>query len=342
MSRKLTTEEFIKRAREVHGDKYDYFKVKYVNSQTKIEIICPEHGKFYQTPNNHLKGKGCPKCNGGIFLGCDDFVQKAKKVHRDRYDYSRVEYINSKTKVCIICPEHGEFWQTPDKHLQGDGCPECAGNKLLTCENFVKKAILIHSDKYDYSFVDYVNYKTKVKIVCPEHGPFWQKPANHLQGCGCPECGKKVSLEQVKKGFNTRKQNGTLNSSRLQEMLEFFLFDEFKNDVVSEYNQDKRYPFNCDFYIKSLDLFIELNGFWTHGEHWFDETNSDDIEQLERWKEKKSKFYDNAIETWTQRDVKKREYARKNNLNYVVFWGDCKQDISQWFDGGCPVRQDWK
>ena len=194
MSRKLTTEEFIKRAREVHGDKYDYFKVKYVNSQTKIEIICPEHGKFYQTPNNHLKGKGCPKCNGGIFLGCDDFVQKAKKVHRDRYDYSRVEYINSKTKVCIICPEHGEFWQTPDKHLQGDGCPECAGNKLLTCENFVKKAILIHSDKYDYSFVDYVNYKTKVKIVCPEHGPFWQKPANHLQGCGCPECGKKVSI----------------------------------------------------------------------------------------------------------------------------------------------------
>ena len=116
----------------------------------------------------------------------EKFIEKAKAIHGDRYDYSKVEYSNNRTKVCIICPVHGEFWQTPHTHLQGCGCPACYGTKKRTKEEFVEEARKIHGDRYDYSRVEYINNKTPVCIICPEHGEFWQKPENHLvakQGC---------------------------------------------------------------------------------------------------------------------------------------------------------------
>ena len=111
-----------------------------------------------------------------------NFIEKAKAVHGDKYDYSKVEYVKAKEKVCIICQEHGEFWQTPNNHLRGEGCPFCYGSKKLTTEEFISKAKQIHGNKYDYSNVNYVNKYTKVCIICPEHGEFWQKPSNHLKG----------------------------------------------------------------------------------------------------------------------------------------------------------------
>jgi uncharacterized protein YggL (DUF469 family) len=184
----LTTEQFIEKAQKVHGMKYDYSKVDYVNAKTKICIICPVHGEFYQAPSHHLEGCGCPKC-------CiekkkkttEQFIKEAIEKHGYKYDYSKVEYIDANTKVCIICPEHGEFYQAPIKHLLGHGCPECGENKKTT-EQFIKEAIEKHGNKYDYSKVDYVNNKTKVCIICPEHGEFWQDPNSHLSGCGCPKC----------------------------------------------------------------------------------------------------------------------------------------------------------
>ena len=130
-----TTEDFIKKAKIIHGDKYDYSKVEYINSTTNVCIICPEHGEFWQTPSNHLMQHGCPKC---AFIKNKDvnrsnvknFIEKAKDVHGNRYDYSKVEYVNSKTKVCIICHKHGEFWQTPHLHLNGCGCPNCQQSRL--------------------------------------------------------------------------------------------------------------------------------------------------------------------------------------------------------------------
>lgn len=123
-------EQFIEEAKQVHGDKYDYSKVDYTNSKTKVCIICPTHGEFWQTPNKHLNGKqGCPKCSGKNKT-TKDAIECFKKVHKDDYIYDKVEYKNNRTKVCIICPEHGEFWQTPDKHLQGEGCPICKSSKL--------------------------------------------------------------------------------------------------------------------------------------------------------------------------------------------------------------------
>ena len=132
MPKKLTQEDFIKRAKQVHGDKYDYSKVEYVNSYTKVCIICPEHGEFWQTPLSHLYGggHGCIDCVNKRPHNKETFIKKSKEIHGDKYDYSKVDNINNKTKVCIICPEHGEFWQTPHSHLQGQGCPYCNFSKL--------------------------------------------------------------------------------------------------------------------------------------------------------------------------------------------------------------------
>lgn len=121
-NKKLTTEEFIKKAREVHGNKYDYSKVIYNGLHKKVCIVCPEHGEFWQEAGSHLKGRGCPICwykkNGNSCRkSLEVFIEQARKIHGDKYDYSKVKYINSFTKVCIICPEHGEFWQTPVHHL---------------------------------------------------------------------------------------------------------------------------------------------------------------------------------------------------------------------------------
>lgn len=124
----MTTEEFVARARDVHGDRYDYSKAEYVNLKTPVCIICKKHGEFLQKPNGHLLGRGCQQC-GDNRLTTEEFVARAREVHGDRYDYSKVEYINLVTKVTIICPEHGEFTQKPSVHLDGCGCPNCANIK---------------------------------------------------------------------------------------------------------------------------------------------------------------------------------------------------------------------
>ena len=186
--KKLTKEIFINESKEIHGDKYDYSKVEYVNNSTKVCINCPEHGEFWQRPNDHLKGHGCPMCGGVKKLTTESFIEKSKLIHGDRYDYSKVNYVGNKIKVCIICPEHGEFWQIPNGHLNGQGCPNCVKNKKLTLESFIDKAKVIHQNKYDYSKVEYKNTTTKVCIICPEHGEFWQRPSDHLKGHGCQMC----------------------------------------------------------------------------------------------------------------------------------------------------------
>lgn len=196
--KKLTKEEFITRAKEVHGDKYDYSKVRYVNSQIKVCIICPEHGEFWQKPNKHLRGRGCRKCADletakRLSSTTEKFVACAREIHGDKYDYSKVEYKDSKTKVCIICPEHGEFKQRPNSHLRGCGCLKCSGSVKSTTKDFIKKAREVHGDKYDYSKVEYKSNKAKICIICPEHGQFWQTPSDHLRGSGCPICNRGFS-----------------------------------------------------------------------------------------------------------------------------------------------------
>lgn len=200
-----TTESFIVKAKRVHGDKYDYSKVNYINSKTEVEIICPKHGSFIQKPNYHLNGEGCPKCgkessNNKLRMSKELFIEKANKKHKWKYDYSKVNYINSKIDVEITCPIHGPFKQKPVLHLKGCGCCECGkiANSFFKRERasdeFINKAKKIHGNKYDYSKVEYVDVLTDVCIICPTHGEFRQTPRDHLSGCGCQKCG----IESVK------------------------------------------------------------------------------------------------------------------------------------------------
>jgi hypothetical protein len=190
MPRAKTTEQFIRDAIKVHGDRYDYSNVLYVSTHTKIIIICKQHGEYKQEPASHLSKNGCPKCARNIKKTTKEFIQDAIKVHGDRYDYSNVKYVNNRTKIMIICKIHGKFEQCPDHHiLRKHGCPKCGGSMKKTTEQFIQDAVKVHGDRYDYSDVKYVNDKTKVTISCRIHGSFIQIPSDHLQMKGCMKCG---------------------------------------------------------------------------------------------------------------------------------------------------------
>jgi hypothetical protein len=224
---KKTTESFIQTAREIHGDEYSYEKVNYINNKTKVVITCETHGDFVQTPSNHIGLKqGCGKCGGTSKLTSEDFIEKAKQIHGDKYHYDKVKYINNRTKVIITCPIHGNFEQSPNSHIDGNGCLKCSGAKKLSKEEFVEKAKQIHGEKYNYDKVKYINNRTKVIIICPIHGDFEQSPTGHLQqGQGCSSCSgkKKKTTEKFiqdaikihEKKFSYEKVNYINNSTKV-------------------------------------------------------------------------------------------------------------------------------
>jgi hypothetical protein len=186
---KTTCLEFIKKARETHNNKYDYSNVDYQHSHKKIKIICPVHGEFEQLPSNHLTGSGCLSCGILSITGNkDDFINKATLVHDNKYDYSKVNYVTNRKNIIIICPVHGEFHQTPYKHLNTQGCSKCSGNRKSDTLTFIEKAKTKHNNKYDYSKVNYENNHIKVTIICEKHGEFKQVPNSHLNGHGCNKC----------------------------------------------------------------------------------------------------------------------------------------------------------
>lgn len=245
MLRKITNEEFINRAKEVHGNTYDYSKVEYTKMHEKVCIICLKHGEFWQTPHNHLKGQKCPKCanvtRGDAFRdNKDEFIRKAKEVHGNKYDYSKVNYINNRTKVCIICPKHGEFWQVPYSHLKGFGC------KLCNCEvydtsSFIVKAKETYGNAFDYSKVKYEHSKEKVSIICPKHGEFYITPNNFLRGHSCPIC----------------------KQSKLEDEIRTFLeFNKIKFEGQRRFNWLGLKK--LDFYLPELNISIECQG----GQHF--------------------------------------------------------------------------
>lgn len=120
------TDDFVSRSKKIHGDRYDYTLVNYINNKISVDIICKTHGRFKQSPQNHLKGQNCPKCvcNRKVFTN-DDFINVSNKIYRNKYNYSKFDYIDSHTPSIIICPHHGEYLKKPNKHLNGQGCPEC-------------------------------------------------------------------------------------------------------------------------------------------------------------------------------------------------------------------------
>jgi len=232
---KLTTEIFIKKSIETHGDEYDYSLVNYKNINTRLKIICKKHGVFEQIPSRHLSGGKCPTCDNKL----NKFIIKSNEIHDCKYDYSLVYFINNKTKIRIICKEHGIFEQIPNNHLSGNGCPKCCGMNKTT-EDFINESVKIHGDKYDYSLSNYIGAFNKIKIICKKHGIFEQTSSNHLSGRGCSIC------------------NNSKGEIKIREFLEKYkiLFEKQKKFKNCKYKN----KLSFDFYLPDHNMCIEYDG----------------------------------------------------------------------------------
>lgn len=250
--KKLTTKKFIEKSKKIHGNKYDYSKTIYRGAHIKVKIICPIHGEFFQTASNHINTKcACPNCANikrslAHSRSILEYINLAKKVHRNKYDYSKVLYKSAHKKIIIICPIHGKFLQSPNNHLKGCGCQKCR-NILLskrqtsTTDAFIRKANLIHNHYYDYSLVKYKTAIKKVKIICPEHGVFLQTPNAHLNGSGCPR-------HHLSKG--ELKIINWLTKNNIK-----FISQKSFNDLIG-----KNRKLYFDFYLPRYGLLIEYDG----------------------------------------------------------------------------------
>ena len=404
-SKKLTTDEFIEKAKKVHGDKYDYSEVEYINTSTKVKIICPIHGPFWQSPNKHLNKRGCKQC----FLdrkrnSIEDILNRFHQIHGDKYDYSNFVYKALDVHSEIICPKHGSFWQTPCSHFK-HGCPKCGKEKQLATmrekygsdnlfgtDSFRKLSLKKYGTPYPLQsdsikekvkknniekygsewFMSTAEFKEKARSTINnlygvdnvfqseeikdkikqsliekygvDHPSKSQEIKNRIKEKNLLNLGVEWPLQSkdvVKKVIDSKKKNKTISSSSLEDALHLLLLQNFSTDDVERHdNSHSRYPFSCDFYIKSRDLFLELNAHWTHGFHWFNPDSEEDQKRLNHLKDNldSSKFYQSAYQVWTQADQKKKQYAKDNNLNYVVLWN--KQDIDDWFALDCPDGHD--
>ena len=248
---KKTKEDALKDFESIHGDFYNYDEFEYKSAFKKSVIICPKHGRFLQNYNNHFHcKKGCPKCGseraGSIRKGSrESFIKNAIKVHGDRYSYDNLIYTGGHDLVTITCKKHGDVEVTASNHLRGHHCPYCSGRKF-SLEDFLQKAKDIHGDKYDYKHVE-SDYSRKIKIVCPEHGEFYQDMHGHLAGNVCPKCSK--------------------NHSKGEEELYKFVLTNFDKDSLNKFRGISDVT-ELDVYSPSKKIGIEFNGIHWHSERY--------------------------------------------------------------------------
>lgn len=254
----MDKELFVRKANIVHNYFYKYDNFEYVNKKTKGLIYCPTHKLYFnQSPEKHLMGHGCPKCRyeksaKSKTKTTEMFITQAKELFGDIYDYHKTLYERDNKKVCIICPKHGEFWQTPSNHLQGQGCPKCGRDRTsissrITFEDFVEYANKIHGNKYRYIKDSYTKASDNVSIICPIHGIFVQKGTNHT--ClhqGCPKCSNQQSLDENE--------------------IYHFIKDELCITDALQRVRNIIHPYELDIYIPSKKIAIEYNGLIWHSE----------------------------------------------------------------------------
>jgi G:T-mismatch repair DNA endonuclease (very short patch repair protein) len=252
--RKLTTAQFISRAREIHGNKYDYSNSDYLGNLDTIFIRCQKHGDFSQRAGAHLLGTGCPKCAG--HMSTEDFIKRAKQIHGDLFDYTNTKYTQIRKTVHIECRVHGRFSQRPDVHLKGSGCSQCTSKSRSYKEssNFIKASTKIHKGIYLYDTVDYRNAHTNVVIKCRIHGEFKQTPSNHLSGKGCQKCGAIKAKQFSNKAIRWIEQEA--KSRRMKNVQHALNGGEF---VIPETT------IRADGYHKSTKTIFEFHGDCWHG-----------------------------------------------------------------------------
>ena len=190
--------EFEKLGKQIHNNKYVYHLESFAKMSAPTTITCPTHGNFSQIAESHIWAKqGCPKCaderkKGKYKYSREEIVEMCKKVHGDKYIYDDIIFQGMKSKILNIkCPKHGYFDQIAYDHIRGFGCEKCKfENQIMTKDEFIEKATKVHNSFYSYDKekIVFVNTNIKIPIICPIHGEFWQRPANHLLGVGCPYC----------------------------------------------------------------------------------------------------------------------------------------------------------
>ncbi len=310
---KLNKNNFIPRALEIHNGKYSYTKTVYVKAKEKVIITCPIHGDFEQRPQDHiLKKCGCPKCKAEKTIQVhsynnDIFLEKAKKVHGDKFDYSKVNYVRYDKPVTIICPIHGEFQQAPKVHYEGSGCPKCGrikanNSESLSIQDFIERSNKIHGNKYNYSKSLYTGNNDKVIIICPKHGEFTQTPANHMMGQGCPKC--------VNKG------QYALYEKLIKTFPKLDILYEVNNRIVSWLDLQR-----FDIYIPSLNIAIEYDGIqhYIPVEHFGGELGLKQTQERDKLKEQKCK--ENGCKLFRL----KYDYTNKDYLELCSLIKECKK-----------------
>lgn len=254
MPAKLDQAGFVERSKAKHGDRYDYSAARYANNESVIEIRCPEHGPFMQRARNHMLGRGCPACKAeSTSTRCRDsretFIEKARAIHGDAYDYSKVDYSASGAKVEIICPAHGPFWQRPNSHLNRKaGCPRCAG-KFMSTSEFIEKARSVHGDTYGYANTEYRLIKDRVVITCQTHGDFEQTAEAHLIGRGCRFCWYESTTSQ--------------GENELADWIASLGLEVRRNDRTALHN-----GMEIDIFVPSVRAGIEFNGCYWHSDRF--------------------------------------------------------------------------
>lgn len=239
--------QYIGKVSILYNNYYNYSKVDFNNARDIITIICPKHGDVNLTAISHLNGCGCNKCSKEKMANTHKsklfkLLDIAKQIHGDKYNYDKVEYINSDIPVSIICPIHGEFKQLMKNHLSGSECHMChrERSRLIQAmgkDKFIQIANERHNFKYKYDNVVYINNKTPVSITCKEHGDFLARPDNHLQSLvGCPKCRKSIGEKKVMEILNILKIN-----------------------YIYEYTFPNT-KFRYDFYLPDLKIVIEYDG----------------------------------------------------------------------------------
>lgn len=249
------TKSFIHRARSIHGDKYSYLKSDYTGTHNNVIITCAKHGDFEMRPSNHLSNKqGCVKCRNEKFRvdyrrDGELFFIECKKVHKDFYDYSKSIYLNNKTDIEIGCPIHGFFWQEPNGHRMGRGCPKCgiikmSESRTQSVDTIIARSIEVHGNRYNYSQSVPNGMLNKMEIICEKHGSFLQTPSHHIYGgCGCPLCAKGESKWEREIG-------------------------DYINSLGVNFTKDRTLanPFEIDIYVPDRKIAWELNGLYFHSE----------------------------------------------------------------------------
>ena len=268
---KMTLDYFIAKANLVHNGKYTYPEQEFTGALGKLEIICGEHGEFLQSASNHLQGAGCPLCatekRKGPFIEkripIKDIIEKANKIHNNKYTYPSQEYGGTTSKLKIICPEHGEFKQVTSAHLFGLGCQKCgvirsAKGHTSNWQDFLAKANKVHDGLYDYPNQEYDGVKGKITAICKKHGEFNLILNDHLSGGGCQKCsisGKskgEAEISDLFAGYSPiNKYRIPLNSI---------------STPVHRKIDEKMKTMELDLYFPKNKLAIEFNGLYWHSE----------------------------------------------------------------------------